>query len=114
MCLSYKKDVIYLSTQAIEKIRETEQNAELMEKTAKVDAEKLLENAKIEAKLIIDSAMAEGKAMVGKAVADATAVAKNNSEESLTRNNNDILTLENVTEKKFSQAVDIVKDKLIS
>ncbi len=103
-----------MSTQAIEKICETEKNAELMEKTARVDAEKMLENAKIEAKLIIERSMAEGKDMIEKAIADATVIAGNNSKESHTKSNSEISMLESIAEKKFSQAVDIVKDKLIS
>ncbi len=110
----YKKDVIYLSVQAIEKIREIEKNTELMEKTAKADAEKMLENAKIEAKVIVERAMAEGKSMVEKAVADATGVARNNSKESQAKSNSEVSMLESITEKKLSQAVDMVKDKLIS
>ena len=103
-----------MSTQAIEKIRETEQNAEIMESTARTDAKKMLENAEAEAKLIVDRAMAEGRAMVEKAIADATVVAERNSKENRDKSNSGISALESITEKKFSQAVCIVKDKLIS
>lgn len=103
-----------MSVQAIEKIREIEKNTELMEKTAKADAEKMFENAKTEAKLIVERAMSEGKAMVEKAVADATDVAENNSKDSQMKCNSETSVLENISEKKLCQAVEIVKDKLIS
>lgn len=103
-----------MSAQAIEKIRETEQNAEIIESAARADAKKILEDAETEAKLIVDKATVEGRAMVEKAIADATEVAERTGKENRDKSNGEISALESITEKKFSQAVCIVKDKLIS
>lgn len=103
-----------LSTNAIEKIREMEQQAELIEKTAKTDAQNLIENAETEAKQIVEKANAEGRAILEKAVGEATIIAENNSRETKTRSMNEISALESMTEKKLSDAVDMVKDQLIS
>ena len=103
-----------MNTNAIEKIRVAESDAEKKEKAAAEAAESAVEQAKADAKLIVEKAKADGELTVSEAVASATAQAEKFSAENIVKIQEDLKTLETGVEQKRKAAIKIVRDNLIS
>lgn len=103
-----------LNTNAIEKIRAAELQAEQAEKTAEENALKTVENAKNEAKVILNKAKNDGEMMVEKAIGSANEQAAAKSAEIASENKEVLKNLENAVNAKKDAAIELIKKKLIS
>ncbi|MBO5955323.1 MAG: hypothetical protein J6Q10_00815 [Clostridia bacterium] len=99
---------------SIEKIRDAEQKAEAIETEARKKADTVIEDAGIEVQKILERAKADGAAKLEAAIDDAKISAEKSSTEKRDKVLEDLKKLSVSVETKMSDAVALVKTKLIS
>ncbi len=103
-----------MATEALEKIRFSEQNAEKIEQSAKYDGKKILEKAAIDAQEIVKNAKENGEKLLKSRVDEA----KINADKIYESNNEalkeETLKLDEYAAKMRDAAIDLIKNKLIS
>ena len=103
-----------MATEALEKIRFAEENAEKIEQAAKLKTEKVIEEANLSAQKIVKDAKAHGEELLKNRVDEAL-----KSAEEISKNNENVLKeellkLDEYADKMKDEAIALIKKKLIS
>ncbi len=103
-----------MGTNAVEKIREAEQMAEQTEREAIDRAQNIIDAAKTECEKCIKAAKADGETEFSNAVDICAKTADEESKKTRLGFEGELDELKARAESKFSKAVELVKEKLIS